>query len=97
MEKNGYVYILSSHSRTLYIGVTSDLAGRLYEHKNKIYRGFTGDYRIDQLVYFETYSEITDAIDREKQLKKWRRAKKMALIERENPSWEDLSSLVNAG
>jgi putative endonuclease len=69
MSRTGTVYILSSQSRTLYIGVTSDLKQRLYEHKNGIHKGFTSDYRINLLVYFEDYNEITVAIDREKQLK----------------------------
>ncbi len=66
MEKNGYVYILSSHSRTLYIGVTSNLKKRLHEHKNGTFGGFTSDYKIDQLVYFEVFPEMTAAIAREK-------------------------------
>jgi putative endonuclease len=94
MSKTGCVYILSNPSRTLYIGVTSDLKQRLYEHKNRLYRGFTADYRIDRLVYYAEYEDISIAIDREKQLKGWRRSKKIALIERENRCWDDLAPRV---
>jgi len=90
MEKTGYVYILSSHSRRLYIGVTSYLEGRIWEHKNGVYEGFTKKYHIDQLVYYEDYPDMVQAITREKQLKGWSRAKKIALIVQMNPGWEDL-------
>jgi len=90
MTKGGYVYILSSHSRCLYIGVTSDLEGRVWDHKNGTFEGFTKKYKINQLVYHEDFPDIEQAIDREKQLKGWTRAKKIALIEKENPGWEDL-------
>jgi putative endonuclease len=91
MAKGGWVYIMSSHSRCLYIGVTSDLCGRVWEHKNGIYHGFTKKYKIDQLVYHELFHDIESAIAREKQLKGWTRAKKIALIEKMNPGWDDLS------
>ncbi len=91
MSKGGYVYIMSSHSRCLYIGVSSDLEGRVWEHKNGELEGFTKKYKINQLVYYEDYPDIEQAIDREKQLKGWTRPKKVALIEKMNPGWEDLA------
>ncbi len=89
--KNYYVYIMSGRTRVLYIGVTNDLARRVYEHKNKIHEGFTNKYSLDRLVYFEEGSDVAGAIEREKQLKRWRRGKKLALIESMNPTWSDLS------
>ena len=86
-----YVYILASRSRNLYIGVTGDLDRRIFEHKNKLVRGFTSQYNIHRLVYYEVYGNVTSAIAREKELKGWRREKKIMLIERENPTWDDLS------
>ncbi|HEV3272258.1 MAG TPA: GIY-YIG nuclease family protein, partial [Candidatus Methylacidiphilales bacterium] len=86
----GWTYIVSGHSRRLYIGVTSDLHGRVWEHKNGILEGFTKKYKINQLVYHEFFHDIESAIAREKQLKGWSRAKKIALIEKRNPGWEDL-------
>jgi putative endonuclease len=91
IAKGGWVYILSSHSRCLYIGVTSDLHGRVWEHKNGVLEAFTKKYKISQLVYYEFFHDIESAIAREKQLKGWSRAKKIALIEKRNPSWEDLA------
>jgi putative endonuclease len=87
-----YVYILASRSNTLYVGVTSDLVRRMYEHRRRLVPGFTSKYNITRLVYFETCSDPTAAIAREKQLKKWSRRKKVGLIESENPHWYDLSS-----
>ena len=89
--KQYYVYIMTNRSRTLYTGVTSDLARRAYEHKQKLVPGFTAKYRIAQLVYFEVTQDIHAAIAREKQIKGWLRAKKVALIESANPEWKDLS------
>ena len=89
--RNYYVYIVSNKSRTLYIGVTNNLERRMYEHKNKLIQGFTEKYNITKLVYFETTSDIRAAIIREKQLKGWLRNKKIALIEQDNATWEDLS------
>ena len=87
-----YVYIMASRSLTLYIGVTGQLPGRVLEHKLHRYpRGFTAKYKIERLVYFEAYGEISEAIAREKQLKSWRREKKIALIKSSNPAWVDLS------
>jgi putative endonuclease len=88
--KPGYVYIMSSHSRCLYIGVTSDLDGRVWEHKQGALEGFTKKYKINQLVFYEDYPDMVQAISREKQLKGWTRAKKIALILTQNPGWEDL-------
>lgn len=85
-----YVYILTSKENTaLYVGVTNDLRHRLIEHKNELADGFTKRYHLHKLVYYEEYSEINDAISREKQLKGWSRRKKNALIEKRNPDWDD--------
>ena len=91
MGKQYYVYIMTNRSRTLYTGVTSDLERRVYEHKRKLVPGFTAKYRIKQLVYFEVTQDVHAAIAREKQIKGWLRAKKVALIESVNPEWNDLS------
>ena len=86
-----YVYIMASKKYgTLYIGVTSDLVKRSYEHRNGIIVGFTRQYAVHHLVYFECTESIESAILREKQLKKWNRAWKIALIEKKNPEWNDL-------
>ena len=87
-----YVYILTNQNdQVMYIGVTNDLERRLYEHKSHLVEGFTRDYRVDKLVYYETTTDVTAAIEREKQLKKWRREKKNALVQKANPQWRDLS------
>ena len=91
MEKTYFVYLLASKSRRLYVGVTSNLERRLYEHKHKLVDGFTKLNNIDRLVFFEATNDVRSAIEREKQIKKWRREKKIALIETMNPVWEDLS------
>ena len=86
-----YIYILASKKNgTLYIGVTSDLIKRVYEHKNDLVEGFTQRYTIHNLVYFEATESIESAIMREKQMKKWNRAWKINLIEKSNPAWNDL-------
>ena len=85
-----WVYILASPSRTLYIGVTSNLSKRIWEHKEKRVDGFTKKYGIDRLVYYEETKNVMSALEREKQLKKWRREKKVMLIEAVNPQWLDL-------
>jgi len=86
-----YVYILASkRNGTLYTGVTSDLIQRIYQHKEKIYGGFTAKYDVKLLVYYEVHEDIYEAILREKRIKRWRRAWKLELIEKENPNWEDL-------
>ncbi len=79
--KNYFVYILSNNSKTLYVGVTNDLERRLYEHKNKLIKGFTKKYNLNKLVYYEVSNDINSAIAREKQLKKWHREWKINLIE----------------
>ena len=89
--KEYYVYIMTNKSKTLYTGVTNDLVRRVYEHKSKIISGFTSRYNITKLVYFEAGDNINVAIAREKQIKGWLRAKKIALIESINPNWKDLS------
>jgi putative endonuclease len=90
---NYYVYILASRKHgTLYIGVTNDLIKRVYEHKNDLAEGFTKQYGVHQLVYFEQTSDINSAITREKQMKKWRRQWKIELIEEKNSEWKDLFS-----
>ena len=83
---------MASRSRTLYTGVTNDLNRRVAEHRNRLTPGFTSRYRIMRLVYFEETENIYGAIVREKQIKGWTRAKKIALIESMNPTWEDLST-----
>ncbi len=89
--KQYYVYIMANVSRTLYTGVTNNLERRVYEHKEKTAPGFTSTYNINRLVYYEDFADIRDAIAREKQIKGWLRAKKIALIESVNPKWNDLS------
>jgi putative endonuclease len=89
--KQPTVYMLASQKNgTLYIGVTSDLAKRVWEHKNNIVEGFTKEYRVHQLVWFELHESMESAILREKRLKEWKRKWKLALIERTNPNWQDL-------
>ena len=85
------VYILASNSRRLYIGMSGQFEERIYQHKAKLADGFTKRYNIDRLVYFESHDRVENAILREKVLKKWRREKKIRLIESVNPKWEDLS------
>jgi len=82
---------MTNHSRTLYVAMTNDLCRRVAEHRDGLTGGFTRRYRINQLVYFEEYRDVRDAIQREKQIKAWRREKKIALIEQVNPHWDDLS------
>jgi putative endonuclease len=89
--KNYWVYIMSGRTKTLYLGVTNDIERRTYEHQNKSVPGFTSKYGLDRPVYFKKHGAIRDAIEREKQIKSWRREKKVALIESLNPSWRDLS------
>ena len=91
MEKLPCVYILANkRNGTLYTGVSSDLIKRVYEHKNGWADGFTKKYRIHHLVYFELHEDMLAAISREKQIKKWNRAWKLELIEKNNPEWRDL-------
>ena len=91
MNKVPCVYILASaRNGTLYIGVTSDLVKRIFEHRNDFVDGFTKTYKVHRLVYYEVFDDITAAITREKQIKKWNRKWKQELIERDNPYWNDL-------
>lgn len=91
MTKQFFVYITASkRNGTLYVGVTSDLPGRTWQHKNKVTDGFTAKYNIDLLVYLEPHEQAETAILRERQIKKWRRAWKVRLIEEHNPPWRDL-------
>lgn len=91
-----YVYILTNWSnKVLYIGVTNNLERRLYEHKNKLIKGFTEKYNVNKLVYFENTTDVKAAIEREKQIKGWTRLKKSALIESINPHWKDLYEELN--
>lgn len=86
-----YLYILASHRNgTLYTGVTTDLIKRIYQHKAKEIKGFSSKYNVNQLVYYEIYDDVRDAITREKHIKKWNRAWKLKLIEDTNPHWNDL-------
>ena len=87
-----YVYILSNSSRTLYVGVTNNLVRRLYQHKQKLVEGFTKKYNVTWLVYYEQTQDVKAAIFREKQIKGWRREKKVELIALLNPLWKDLSA-----
>ena len=90
-----HVYILASRlGGTLYVGVTNNLARRVFEHREKLARGFTQKYGVSRLVYFEDFDEIGAAIQREKQLKRWNRAWKVKLIEERNPNWDDLYPAV---
>ncbi len=86
-----YVYVLTNSRRTLYVGVTNNLVNRVYQHKHKLVDGFTKKYNVSWLAYYEETSDIVAAISREKQIKAWRRSKKVALIEGLNPQWNDLS------
>ena len=92
LMKQYYVYILTNLRQVLYVGVTNNLRRRVYQHKTKADpKSFTAKYNIDRLVYFEVFSSAKDAIAREKQIKRWRREKKLALIESENPRWMDVT------
>jgi putative endonuclease len=83
---------MASRSLNFYIGLSSNLHKRVWQHKNRIFDGFTCHYNINRLVYFENYEDVANAIDRERQLKRWSRAKKIALIRSMNPTWLDLSA-----
>ena len=93
--KRAYVYILSNkRNGTLYVGVTSNLVKRIFEHKEKVVNGFSAKYNLDLLVYYEEWWNIEEAIQREKQLKAGNRKKKLSLIESINPDWKDLSEYL---
>jgi putative endonuclease len=91
MERHYYMYLMASLSRRLYVGVTNNLLRRTREHKEARIPGFTATYRIHRLVYFESFQYVRAAIAREKQVKGWRRSRKVSLIEAQNPTWADLS------
>jgi len=97
MDTAFFVYILASkRNGTLYIGVTNNLARRVAEHKAKLIPGFTRQYGVDQLVYFEAFESVLEARAREHAMKRWRRAWKIELIEKLNPSWRDLTDQLNS-
>ena len=94
-EKQPTVYILASHRNgTLYTGVTSNLVARIWQHKNDVVEGFTKKYSVHTLVYYEVHEDMQSAINREKQIKQWKRSWKLALIEKQNPTWRDLSDAL---
>jgi len=90
-RKTYFVYILASRSLNFYVGLSSNLHQRVWQHRQKIFDGFSSRYRIVRLVYWESFDDVRNAIDREKQLKRWSRKKKIELIKRLNPTWIDLA------
>lgn len=91
MKQHNYcLYIMASESGTLYIGMTNDLKRRVYEHKEELIEGFSKKYNCKKLVYYEYFTDVKHCIEREKQIKNWRREKKENLIRKVNPSWKDL-------
>ncbi len=95
MNKQPAVYILASkRNGTLYIGVTSDLVKRIWEHKNNMVKGFTKRYGVHHLVWYEVHESMKSAIEREKRLKEWKRKWKLELIENNNPNWQDLYNMI---
>ena len=96
MNHEYWVYILTSRSGTLYIGMTNSIERRMREHKSGEFDGFASKYHCDRLVYLEGFDDVRSAIDREKQLKGWRREKKIALIQKQNPRWQDLAETSGA-
>ncbi len=92
MTKKGYIYILGNQRPTLYIGVTSNLQKRIWEHKHNLIKGFSSRYNLHKLLYFEAHSDIQQAINREKQLKRWHREWKLNLVKSQNPTFKDLCS-----
>jgi putative endonuclease len=91
-EKTYYVYLLTNwNNKVLYVGITNDLVRRIYEHKEKFVKGFTEKYNVTKLVYYEQTPDISEALNREKEIKKWRREKKNRLVVNTNPQWRDLS------
>ena len=95
MDKRFFIYIMSNKKHgTIYIGVTSNIIKRSFEHKNHLTKGFTDKYNLDKLVYYEIYEDADSAIKREKQLKEWKRLWKIELIEKFNPDWNDLYDMI---
>jgi putative endonuclease len=91
-SKTYYVYLLTNwNNKVMYVGVTNNLERRIHEHKQKLIKGFTEKYNVSKLVYFEETQDVTAALEREKQIKKWRREKKNQLVDLMNPDWKDLS------
>jgi len=90
-ERHYYVYIMASRSLNLYTGITDDVCRRALEHKASVFEGFTKHYNINRLVYFEVFKYVNNAIAREKQIKAWTRAKRLALVKSVNPTWQDLA------
>ena len=91
-QKTYFVYILTNwNNKVMYVGITNDLERRIYEHKEKLVKGFTEKYKVNKLVYYEQTSDVIGALSREKEIKKWRREKKNRLVVSNNPSWRDLS------
>ena len=90
-ERTYFTYIVASRSRTLYIGMTNDMVRRTFEHRQKKHPGFAARYNCTRLVWFQRFASVSEAIQREKELKGWTRARKIALIQSTNPTWEDLS------
>jgi putative endonuclease len=86
-----YFYIIANATRCLYSGMTNNLHARVWKHKNKTFEGYTNHFRVCRLVYWESFDDVLKAIDREKQINRWRREKKIKLIESVNPNWHDLS------
>ncbi|MCH8988431.1 MAG: GIY-YIG nuclease family protein [Chloroflexi bacterium] len=91
MTRQYYVYVMTNRSRTLYVWITNDLERRVHKHKSESIEGSTKRYKLNRLVYLDATSSIEGAVNREKELKKWRRSKKIDLIEAANPRWKDLS------
>jgi putative endonuclease len=99
MQNNDYyIYIITNwNNKVMYIGITNDLNRRLFEHRNGVFEGFTKKYKVSKLVYFEHTNDVSAAITREKELKKWRREKKNKLVESLNPDWNDLGKDFSLG
>jgi putative endonuclease len=91
-DRRYYVYILASKGRVLYVGMTGFLMARVLQHKSGEHAGFTQTYHVDRLVYYEVFHYVNNAIARETEIKKWRREKKVVLVEANNPTWEDLAA-----
>jgi putative endonuclease len=91
-EKWFYVYIMTNRSKNFYVGITNNVRNRVFQHKTGAFEGFTSRYKVDRLVYWETFKYVNAALAREKQLKRWTRVKKMQLIVSMNPEWKDLAA-----